>query len=198
MPNPAASLCGFAAPCTRSDAASSASMNMRGDVEAGLLRDFLEAGRAGDVHFRQVIADHIQSYQQQAALRPASAPAFRRFRGRAPRSAAPRRRRRPPGCRALRRLAGCAPGNTAPPGRRSAGCACRRLSISGMKRCAMMVRRPLSVSVSMIEPRFRPSSRTRKMPVPPMPSSGLKITSRCSAWKARRRALVARDQGRRR
>ncbi len=53
---------------------------------------------------------------------------------------------------------------------------------------AMMVLRPLSVRVSMIEPRFRPSLFTRKMPAPPMPSSGLKITSPCLAWKARRRA----------
>ena len=33
-----------------------------------------------------------------------------------------------------------------------------------------------------------PSALTRKMPVPPMPSSGLKMTSWCLAWKARRRA----------
>src|SRR3569833_2368477 len=39
----------------------------RRDVEARLVRDLLEAGRAGDVHLGEVIADHVQSYQQQAA-----------------------------------------------------------------------------------------------------------------------------------
>ena len=61
----------------------------------------------------------------------------------------------------------------------------------------MMVRAPLSFSVSMIEPRFMPSSLTRKMPAPPMPSSGLRMMSPCSRWKARTARRIARHQGRR-
>ena len=52
-------------------------------------------------------------------------------------------------------------------------------------------------SVSTIEPRFRPSGPTRKMPVPPMPSSGLRMMSRCSAWKRLIARRVARHQRRR-
>src|SRR5437763_8017056 len=40
----------------------------RSNVEAGLVGDLLETGRAGDIHLGQEIADHIQSYQQQAPL----------------------------------------------------------------------------------------------------------------------------------
>src|SRR2546427_4040172 len=36
-----------------------------GDVEAGLLRDFLEAGRAGDVDLGEAVADHVQPGEQQ-------------------------------------------------------------------------------------------------------------------------------------
>ena len=36
----------------------------------------------------------------------------------------------------------------------------------------------------MMEPRFSPSAFTRKMPMPPMPSSGFRMMSPCSAWKA--------------
>ena len=49
----------------------------------------------------------------------------------------------------------------------------------------MIVRLPCSVIVSMITPMFGSSVRTRKMPLPPMPSSGLKITSPCSARNSR-------------
>ena len=38
-----------------------------GDVEAGLVLDLAEAGRAGDVDFGEVVADHVQPDQQQAA-----------------------------------------------------------------------------------------------------------------------------------
>ena len=51
----------------RSERASSASMNIAGDVEAGLLGDLLEAGRAGDVDLGQAVADHVEADQQQAA-----------------------------------------------------------------------------------------------------------------------------------
>ena len=52
--------------------ASSASMNICGDVEAGLLGDLLEAGRAGDVDLGQAVADDVEADQQQAARRQRS------------------------------------------------------------------------------------------------------------------------------
>ena len=81
----------------------------RRDVEAGLLRDLLEAGRAGDVDLGQAVADHVEADQQQ----PARAPAPGRWLGdlavaRAS-AAAPRPCRRPPGCRGSRCPAECAP-----------------------------------------------------------------------------------------
>ena len=57
-----------------------------GDVEAGLLGDLLEAGRAGDVDLGQAVADHVEPDQQQAARAPASGRSPRRSRGRAPSS----------------------------------------------------------------------------------------------------------------
>jgi len=48
----------------------------------------------------------------------------------------------------------------------------------------MIVRCPMSVSVSMMALRFGSSARTRKMPVPPMPSSGLRMASPMSSMKA--------------
>src|SRR6185295_18827656 len=36
------------------------------NVEAGLLRDLLEAGRAGDVHLGQVVADDVEADQRKA------------------------------------------------------------------------------------------------------------------------------------
>src|SRR5450830_646090 len=63
-------------------------------------------------------------------------------------------------------------------------------TMAGMYFWAMMVRVPSSVSISTTEPRFMPSSLTRKMPAPPMPSRGLKMTSPCWAWKARRRVSL--------
>src|SRR5215203_4715068 len=38
-----------------------------GHVESGLLGDFLKAGGARDVDFGQVVADHVQADEQQAA-----------------------------------------------------------------------------------------------------------------------------------
>src|SRR4051812_40941671 len=38
-------------------------------VEAGLLADLLEAGRAGDVDFGEAVADDVDADEQQAALR---------------------------------------------------------------------------------------------------------------------------------
>src|SRR5262245_32141307 len=57
--------------------------------------------------------------------------------------------------------------------------------ISGTKRWAMMVRPPRSVTVSMMTLRLGSFSRTRKTDAPPIPSSGLRITSRCSAMNSR-------------
>src|SRR4051812_42563464 len=37
-----------------------------GDVEAGLVGDLLEAGRAGDVDLGERVADDVQAHQQQA------------------------------------------------------------------------------------------------------------------------------------
>ena len=115
----------------QASAASRASMKVFADVEAALLGDLLEAGRAGDVDLGQAVADDVEPDQQQAALAPASGRCARRSRGRAPRSAAPRPCRRPPGCRGSRCPAGCAPARTAPACRRSPGCACRPATISG-------------------------------------------------------------------
>ncbi len=56
-------------------------------------------------------------------------------------------------------------------------------AISGTKRCTMIVVVPWWFSVSMMEPRLRPSAPTRKIPMPPMPSSGFRMISWCSAWK---------------
>mmetsp|Transcript_21599 Transcript_21599/g.51231 ORF Transcript_21599/g.51231 Transcript_21599/m.51231 type:complete len:524 (-) Transcript_21599:4591-6162(-) len=58
-------------------------------------------------------------------------------------------------------------------------------AMAGRKRCTITVCAPSRFSVSMMAPRLRPSSLTRKMPMPPMPSRGLRMMSRCSAWKAR-------------
>jgi hypothetical protein len=61
----------------------------------------------------------------------------------------------------------------------------------------MTVVAPSRLSVSVMAPRFRPSALTRKMPMPPMPSSGLRMTSRCSAWKARiGRGAARHERGR--
>ncbi len=49
----------------------------------------------------------------------------------------------------------------------------------------MMVRRPYCVTVSMMTLRLGSSRRTRKIEVPPMPSSGFRITSPCSARNSR-------------
>src|SRR5262245_21207780 len=40
-----------------------------GDVEARLILDLAEAGRAGDVHFGQPVADHVEADEQQASFR---------------------------------------------------------------------------------------------------------------------------------
>src|SRR5690349_20982993 len=40
-----------------------------GDVEAGLVLDFAEARRAGDIDLGQPVADHVEPDEQQAALR---------------------------------------------------------------------------------------------------------------------------------
>ena len=48
----------------------------------------------------------------------------------------------------------------------------------------MMVRRPRSVSVSQIALRLGSSARTLNMPLPPMPSSGLRMVSPSSSTKA--------------
>src|SRR5665647_441341 len=37
-----------------------------GDVETGLLGDFLEAGRAGDVDLGEIVADYVKANQQQS------------------------------------------------------------------------------------------------------------------------------------
>ena len=58
-------------------------------------------------------------------------------------------------------------------------------TISGTKRCTITDCAPFLFSVSMMLPRFSASALTRKMPMPPMPSSGLRMMSWCSAWKAR-------------
>ncbi|MNY73486.1 hypothetical protein D3C86_2122890 [compost metagenome] len=42
----------------------------------------------------------------------------------------------------------------------------------------------------MMAPRFRPSALMRNTPAPPMPSSGFRMMSWCSLWKARRRASL--------
>ncbi len=59
--------------------------------------------------------------------------------------------------------------------------------ISGMNFCAITERVPSWLSISTIEPRFMPSGFTRNTPIPPIPSSGFRITSPCSAWNARSR-----------
>ena len=41
----------------------------RGDVEAGLLGDLLEAGRARHVDLGEAVADHVEADEQQAARR---------------------------------------------------------------------------------------------------------------------------------
>ena len=61
--------------------------------------------------------------------------------------------------------------------------------ISGMNFCAITGRFSLSVSVSMTTRRLGSSRRTRKMLMPPMPSSFLNTTSPCSAWKSISSAL---------
>ena len=90
----------------------------RGDVEAGLLGDLLEAGRAGDVDLGQAVADHVQADQQQAARRQHRAERLGDLAVARARAAAPRPCRRPPGCRGSRCPAGCAPARTAPARRR--------------------------------------------------------------------------------
>src|SRR6266571_6379989 len=40
-----------------------------GDVEAGLLGDFLKTGGAGDVDFGEPVADHVQAHQKQSVAR---------------------------------------------------------------------------------------------------------------------------------
>src|SRR5574343_421743 len=55
--------------------------------------------------------------------------------------------------------------------------------ISGTKRCAMIVRVPSRVSVSTMTLRFGSLRWTRKTWLPPMPSSGLRMTSRSSSMK---------------
>ena len=72
---------------------------------------------------------------------------------------------------------------TAPARRRSRARACRPArSRAGTSAPSASVAPPW-FSVSMMLPRFRPSGPTRKMPMPPMPSSGFRMMSRCSAWK---------------
>ena len=51
-------------------------------------------------------------------------------------------------------------------------------TISGRYFCTITVTAPFWFSVSTMLPRFRPSGPTRKMPMPPMPSSGLRMMSR--------------------
>jgi len=58
-------------------------------------------------------------------------------------------------------------------------------AIAGKNFCTIRLCAPSRLSVSMMLPRFSPSALTRKMPIPPMPSSGFKMMSWCSAWKAR-------------
>ena len=58
----------------------------------------------------------------------------------------------------------------------------------GMKRCAITVRAPCWPTVSTITLRFGSSARTRNTDVPPMPSSGFTIVSRCASMNASIRA----------
>ncbi|CFM10245.1 Uncharacterised protein [Bordetella pertussis] len=53
----------------------------------------------------------------------------------------------------------------------------------------MIVRVPLSVRVSRIAFRLGSLRCRRKIPVPPMSSSGLTMTSPCAAWNALMRAM---------
>ena len=67
-----------------SDAASSNGLHqVAGDVDPVGLVELPNAGGAGDVDLRQVIADHVESEEQDAALRRARRPPARRSRDRA-------------------------------------------------------------------------------------------------------------------
>ncbi len=57
-------------------------------------------------------------------------------------------------------------------------------TISGMKRCAITVRAPSCETVSTMTLRLGSASRTRNTDAPPMPSSGLTITSPCSSMNS--------------
>jgi hypothetical protein len=57
-------------------------------------------------------------------------------------------------------------------------------AISGMNFCTIAVRAPCWPTVSTITLRFASSARTRKIDVPPMPSSGFNMVSRCASMKA--------------
>ncbi|MNC42787.1 hypothetical protein D3C75_916140 [compost metagenome] len=57
--------------------------------------------------------------------------------------------------------------------------------MAGRKVWAMQYWLPWAVRVSMMTPTLASSSFMRKMEAPPMPSRGFRITSLCSAWKAR-------------
>ena len=169
----------------------------RGDVEAGLLGDLLEAGRAGDVDLGEAVADDVEADQQQAARRQRRpdrlgdlAVARRERLGHALaadgevaadlaalRDARQRMRHRLAVDHEDALVAGddLGAGSAAP----SPSCA------------------PLRFSVSMMLPRFRPSAPTRKMPMPPMPSSGFRMMSLVLGVEALDRRLVAGDERRR-
>ena len=76
---------------------SSASTNMPATSKPVCSRDLVEAGRAGDVDLGEVVADHVEADQQQAAPRERRPERVSRSRGRAPSAAA--RRRVPPAAR---------------------------------------------------------------------------------------------------
>ena len=58
-------------------------------------------------------------------------------------------------------------------------------TISGRYSCAITSRDSFGERVSRTAPRFKPSAVIRKIPEPPMPSSGLRMMSPCVFWNAR-------------
>ena len=157
-------------------------MNIFRDVEAGLVADPREAGRAGDVDLGEAVADHVQPRQQQPARRGWG----QRGGGDlevAPTAAAPRPAAGGEVAADLAALRDARQAVGAPARRRSPGCACRR---SRSRKVALHHHRRRAMAVQRLGDaagRLRPSAPTRKMPMPPMPSSGLRMMSRCSAWK---------------